>query len=136
MGEILTGEVIEERGRRVKKEVVKELVEIEMLMLRVRNLFGGVSGRMAESSIGIMGYPVTPSQLKAMAAFRFGRRAIAARTGRSGPPRLCGPAWAPGANSHAPLSPVLSSHPRARKRCAMIAGEVRKPASVAISASF
>ena len=72
---------------------------------------------------------------KATAVAIPGSSARAARSGRRWPPRLCGPAWAPGANSQAPLNPVLSSHPRFWRRCAMSAGAARIPASAEISVS-
>ncbi len=52
-----------------KSEEIKTLFEIEMLMLGVKNLFNRISAKMSKSSVGIMGFPINPSQLKAMAAF-------------------------------------------------------------------
>lgn len=52
-----------------EKEIIKDLVEIEMRMLEVKNLFAGISIEMVKSSVGIMGFAVNMSQLKAMTAF-------------------------------------------------------------------
>jgi len=52
-----------------EKEIIKDLVEIEMRMLEVKNLFSGISTEMVKSSVGIMGFAVNMSQLKAMTAF-------------------------------------------------------------------
>jgi DNA-binding MarR family transcriptional regulator len=52
-----------------EKEIIKDLVEIEMRMLEVKNLFAGISTEMVKSSVGIMGFAVNMSQLKAMTAF-------------------------------------------------------------------
>jgi len=52
-----------------EKESVKDLIEIEMRMLEVKNLFAGISGEMVRSSLGILGFSVNMSQLKAMTAF-------------------------------------------------------------------
>ena len=52
-----------------QKEIIKDLVEIEMRMLEVKNLFSGISTEMVKSSVGIMGFAVNMSQLKAMTAF-------------------------------------------------------------------
>ena len=52
-----------------EKEIIKDLVEIEMRMLEVKNLFSGISIEMGKSSVGIMGFAVNMSQLKAMTAF-------------------------------------------------------------------
>jgi DNA-binding MarR family transcriptional regulator len=52
-----------------EKEIIKDLVEIEMRMLEVKNLFSGISIEMVKSSVGIMGFAVNMSQLKAMTAF-------------------------------------------------------------------
>ena len=51
-----------------KKETINELIEIEMRMVEVRDLFAGISERMMERSVGILRFPVTISQLKAMTA--------------------------------------------------------------------
>ena len=40
-----------------------------MRMLEVKNLFSGISNEMVKSSVGIMGFAVNMSQLKAMTAF-------------------------------------------------------------------
>ncbi len=52
-----------------EKDIIKDLVEIEMRMLEVKNLFSGISTEMVKSSVGIMGFAVNMSQLKAMTAF-------------------------------------------------------------------
>jgi DNA-binding MarR family transcriptional regulator len=52
-----------------EKEIIKDLVEIEMRMLEVKNLFFGISTEMVKNSVGIMGFAVNMSQLKAMTAF-------------------------------------------------------------------
>lgn len=52
-----------------EKGIIKNLVEIEMRMLEVKNLFAGISTEMVKSSVGIMGFAVNMSQLKAMTAF-------------------------------------------------------------------
>ena len=52
-----------------EKEIIKDLVEIEMRILEVKNLFSGISTEMVKSSVGIMGFAVNMSQLKAMTAF-------------------------------------------------------------------
>ena len=52
-----------------EKDIIKDLVEIEMRMLEVKNLFAGISSEMVKSSVGIMGFGVNMSQLKAMTAF-------------------------------------------------------------------
>jgi DNA-binding MarR family transcriptional regulator len=52
-----------------EKEIIKDLVEIEMRMLEFKNLFSGISTEMVKSSVGIMGFAVNMSQLKAMTAF-------------------------------------------------------------------
>jgi len=52
-----------------QKEAVKDLIEIEMRMLEVKNLFAGISSEMVRSSLGILGFAVNMSQLKAMTAF-------------------------------------------------------------------
>jgi len=52
-----------------EKEAVKDLIEIEMRMLEVKNLFAGISSEMVRSSLGILGFAVNMSQLKAMTAF-------------------------------------------------------------------
>ena len=52
-----------------EKEIIKNLVEIEMRMLEVKNLFSGISTEMVKNSVGIMGFAVNMSQLKAMTAF-------------------------------------------------------------------
>ena len=52
-----------------EKEIIKDLVEIEMRMVEVKNLFSGISTEMVKSSVGIMGFAVNMSQLKAMTAF-------------------------------------------------------------------
>jgi DNA-binding MarR family transcriptional regulator len=51
-----------------KKETINELIEIEMRMVEVRDLFTGISEKMMEKSVGILRFPVTVSQLKAMTA--------------------------------------------------------------------
>jgi DNA-binding MarR family transcriptional regulator len=51
-----------------KKEIINELIEIEMRMVEVRDLFSSISERMMERSVGILRFPVTLSQLKAMTA--------------------------------------------------------------------
>jgi DNA-binding MarR family transcriptional regulator len=51
-----------------KKEIINELIEIEMRMVEVRDLFSIISERMMEKSVGILRFPVTISQLKAMTA--------------------------------------------------------------------
>ena len=52
-----------------EKEIIKDLMEIEMRMLEVKNLFFGISTEMVKNSVGIMGFAVNMSQLKAMTAF-------------------------------------------------------------------
>ena len=52
-----------------EKEIIKDFVEIEMRMLEVKNLFFGISTEMVKNSVGIMGFAVNMSQLKAMTAF-------------------------------------------------------------------
>jgi DNA-binding MarR family transcriptional regulator len=52
-----------------EKEIIKDMVEIEMRMLEVKNLFSGISTEMVKNSVGIMGFAVNMSQLKAMTAF-------------------------------------------------------------------
>ena len=52
-----------------EKDIIKDLVEIEMRMLEVKNLFAGISTEMVKSSVGIMGFAVNMSQQKAMTAF-------------------------------------------------------------------
>jgi len=52
-----------------EKEIIKDLVEIEMRMLEVKNIFSGISTELVKSSVGIMGFAVNMSQLKAMTAF-------------------------------------------------------------------
>ena len=51
-----------------KKETINELIEIEMRMVEVRDLFTSISEKMMEKSVGILRFPVTVSQLKAMTA--------------------------------------------------------------------
>jgi DNA-binding MarR family transcriptional regulator len=51
-----------------RKDSINELVAIEMRMVEVRNLFTNIADRMQERSVGILGFPVTRSQLKAMTA--------------------------------------------------------------------
>lgn len=51
-----------------RKEIINELVAVEMRMVEARNLFADIANRMQERSVGILGFPVTRSQLKAMAA--------------------------------------------------------------------
>ena len=51
-----------------KKETINELIEIEMRMVEVRDLFTSISEKMMEKSVGILRFPVTASQLKAMTA--------------------------------------------------------------------
>ena len=51
-----------------KKKTINELLEIEMRMVEVRDLFTGIAERMMEKSVGILRFPVTMSQLKAMTA--------------------------------------------------------------------
>jgi DNA-binding MarR family transcriptional regulator len=52
-----------------EKEIIKDLVEIEMRMLEVKNMFSGISTEMIKNSVGIMGFAVNMSQLKAMRVF-------------------------------------------------------------------
>ena len=52
-----------------EREIIKDLVEIEMRMLEVKNLFSGISTKMVKNSVGIMGFAVNMSQLKAMTVF-------------------------------------------------------------------
>jgi DNA-binding MarR family transcriptional regulator len=52
-----------------EKEIIKDLVEIEMRMLEVKNMFSGISAEMVKNSVGIMGFSVNMSQLKAMTVF-------------------------------------------------------------------
>jgi MarR family transcriptional regulator, organic hydroperoxide resistance regulator len=52
-----------------EKDIIKDLMEIEMRMLEVKNLFSGISTEMVKNSVGIMGFAVNMSQLKAMTAF-------------------------------------------------------------------
>ncbi len=52
-----------------EKEIIKDLVEIEMRMLEVKNMFSGISTEMVKNSVGIMGFSVNMSQLKAMTVF-------------------------------------------------------------------
>lgn len=51
-----------------KRKTINELIEIEMRMVEVRDLFTSISERMMEKSVGILRFPVTMSQLKAMTA--------------------------------------------------------------------
>jgi MarR family transcriptional regulator, organic hydroperoxide resistance regulator len=51
-----------------RKDVINELVAIEMRMVEARNLFANIADRMQERSVGILGFPVTRSQLRAMTA--------------------------------------------------------------------
>lgn len=51
-----------------KRKTINELIEIEMRMVEVRDLFASISERMMEKSLGILSFPVTMSQLKAMTA--------------------------------------------------------------------
>jgi len=51
-----------------RKDIINELVAIEMRMVEARNLFTDIADRMQERSVGILGFPVTRSQLKAMTA--------------------------------------------------------------------
>ncbi len=51
-----------------RKNIINELVAIEMRMVEARNLFTTIADRMQERSVGILGFPVTRSQLKAMTA--------------------------------------------------------------------
>ena len=51
-----------------KRKTINELIEIEMRMVEVRDLFASISERMMEKSVGILSFPVTMSQLKAMTA--------------------------------------------------------------------
>ena len=51
-----------------KRETINELIEIEMRMVEVRDLFTSISERMMEKSVGILRFSVTMSQLKAMTA--------------------------------------------------------------------
>jgi len=51
-----------------KQEIINELIEIEMRMVEVRDLFSSISERMMERSVGILRFPVSISQLKAMTA--------------------------------------------------------------------
>jgi len=48
--------------------VINELIAIEMRMVEVRDLFADIAERMKERSVGILGFSVTRSQLKAMTA--------------------------------------------------------------------
>jgi len=52
-----------------EKDVIKDLIEIEVRMLAVKDLFSGVASEMLKSSVGILGFAVNMSQLKAMTAF-------------------------------------------------------------------
>lgn len=52
-----------------EEDVIKDLVEIEVRMLEVKDLFSGVAAEMLKSSVGILGFAVNMSQLKAMTAF-------------------------------------------------------------------
>ena len=52
-----------------ERDIIKDLVEIEMRMLEVKNLFSGISTEMVKNSVGIMGFAVNMSQLKAMTVF-------------------------------------------------------------------
>lgn len=51
-----------------------DLAEIEMHLIEIRNLFTELFQQMVMSSKGLMGFPVNPSQLKAMAAFHEDRQ--------------------------------------------------------------
>jgi len=51
-----------------KRDVINELIAIEMRMVEVRDLFADIAERMKERSVGILGFSVTRSQLKAMTA--------------------------------------------------------------------
>lgn len=51
-----------------KQKTINELIEIEMRMVLVRDLFTRISDKMMEQSVGILRFPVTMSQLKAMTA--------------------------------------------------------------------
>ena len=52
-----------------EKEIINDLMEIEMRMLEVKNMFSGISTEMVKNSVGIMGFSVNMSQLKAMTVF-------------------------------------------------------------------
>jgi len=52
-----------------EKKIINDMVEIEMRMLEVKNLFSGISTEMVKNSVGIMGFSVNMSQLKAMTVF-------------------------------------------------------------------
>ena len=51
-----------------KQKTINELIEIEMRMVLVRDLFARISDKMMEQSVGVLRFPVTMSQLKAMTA--------------------------------------------------------------------
>ena len=51
-----------------RKDIINELVAIEMQLVEARSLFTDIADRMQEWSVGILGFPVTRSQLKAMNA--------------------------------------------------------------------
>ena len=52
-----------------EKKIINDMVEIEMRMLEVKNMFSGISTEMVKNSVGIMGFAVNMSQLKAMTVF-------------------------------------------------------------------
>ena len=51
-----------------RKDIINELVAMEMRMVEARHLFTDIADRMQARSVGILGFPVTRSQLKAMTA--------------------------------------------------------------------
>ena len=51
-----------------KQKTINELIEIEMRMVLVRDLFTSISEKMMKQSVGILRFPVTMSQLKDMTA--------------------------------------------------------------------
>ena len=51
-----------------KRKAINELIEIEMRMVEVQDLFTRISESLMEKSIGILKFPVTMSQLKTMTA--------------------------------------------------------------------
>lgn len=55
-------------GIMYSKKTINELIEIEMRMVEVRDLFAGIAEKMMAKSLGILGFPLTISQLRAMTA--------------------------------------------------------------------
>lgn len=56
------------------RQHLEDIAEIEMHLIKIRNLFSGLFQQMVMHSKGLMGFPVNSSQLKAMAAFHEERQ--------------------------------------------------------------